>query len=93
MKETLLGKGFLRPLREMHSRLGVGLFLFFGEHVLAYTAKRADKILRQVFKFSSGRYSVIGIAKGLIVNPSARVANIFFHDFKIPFYKLTDFYF
>lgn len=49
-----------------------GLFL---EHVLAYAAKRADEIIRQVRERNARCEIVIGITFCLIVNPATDRAN------------------
>ena len=51
--------------------------LFSREHILAYAADGADKILGQIFKLSAGSDTVVGIADLFIVYPAASVTNVF----------------
>ena len=55
--------------------------LFLGEHILAYSAKRALEILGKILKLRSGLDSVIGIAYSLVVFPSAYVTYIFHFNY------------
>ena len=56
---------------------GIGLSL--AKAVLAYSAKGAFEIVGKILKLRSGSYSKLGIAKLLVVFPSASIANVFFH--------------
>jgi hypothetical protein len=48
-----------------------------GEHILAYSAKRAFEVFGKIFKLCAGSDSSLGITEFLIVFPTACVTYIF----------------
>ena len=54
--------------------------LFLGEHILAYSAKRALEILGKILKLGSGSDTALGISGGLVIDPATSVTNILFHN-------------
>ena len=55
--------------------------LGFGKLLFAHAAHRAEKILREIFKLSAGRNTVVGITDSFVVNPTANFADVLFHRF------------
>ncbi len=53
--------------------------LSFAEIVLAYSAKGAYEIFGKILELCAGSNSVVGIAEGFVIFPSAYVAYILFH--------------
>ena len=58
----------------------INIKLSLAEKLLAYSAKGADEILGKILEFCAGSDSVFGVAKRLIVFPSASLTYVFFHN-------------
>src|SRR5574344_3109261 len=67
-----------------------GLFLYRAEIFLAYSAKRANPIIWDVFECCTWSDAALWITYFWIINPTTHVANIFLHN--VPFFlNLVDY--
>ena len=55
------------------------LLFSLAEHILAYSAEGAFEIVGKILELGAGSDAVVGIAKSLIIFPSASVTYVFFH--------------
>lgn len=69
--------------------LFVLICLLFREILLAYSAERAHPIFWQVFKSCSWINTILWVTYFWVVNITADIANVLFHNL-LPFFALND---
>ena len=68
------------PSRNIYGLIDIELFCL-GKIILADEAKRAFKVLGEIFELRSGSYSEIGSTELLVIFPAAYFAYVLFHFF------------
>lgn len=66
--------------------------LLFAEHILAYSAKGADKVIGKIFEFCAGSNTAFGQALFLVIFPATSITYVYFHFYSPCFINLNYFF-